>query len=51
MSSRSLVFIVPVVVIAIFWLMARYESRFSKDASRKSYFERNGKVLGIARSG
>jgi spermidine/putrescine transport system permease protein len=47
-SSRSLVFIVPIVVIAVFWLMARYESRFNKDASKKGYFERNGKVLGIA---
>jgi spermidine/putrescine transport system permease protein len=47
-SSRALVFIVPVVIIAIFWLMARYEARFSKDASQKGYFERNGKVLGIA---
>jgi spermidine/putrescine transport system permease protein len=47
-SSRALVFIVPIVVIAAFWLMARWESRLHKDASRKSYFERNGKVLGIA---
>lgn len=48
MSSRSLVFIVPLVVIAAFWLMARFEARNLKDASRKGYFERNGKVLGIA---
>src|SRR5262245_6023589 len=47
-SSRSLVFIVPIVVILVFWLMARWETRFVKDASRKSFFERNGKVLGIA---
>src|SRR3569623_45041 len=47
-TSRSLVFIVPIVVIAVFWLMARWEGRFHKDASRKGYFERNGKVLGIA---
>ncbi len=48
MSSRTLVFIVPLVVIAVFWLMARWEARSIKDASRKSYFERNGKALGIA---
>ncbi|HVT52971.1 MAG TPA: ABC transporter permease [Dongiaceae bacterium] len=48
MSSRTLVFIVPLVVIAFFWLMARWESRHVKDASKKGYFERNGKVLGIA---
>lgn len=48
MSSRAFVFIVPIVVIAVFWLMARWEARFHKDASHKGFFERNGKVLGIA---
>jgi spermidine/putrescine transport system permease protein len=47
-SSRSFVFLVPIVVIAIFWLMARWEARTVNDPSRKSFFERNGKVLGIA---
>jgi spermidine/putrescine transport system permease protein len=47
-SSRAFVFIIPVVVIAIFWLMARWERRTINDPSRKSFFERNGKVLGIA---
>lgn len=48
MSSRALVFIVPVIVIAIFWAMARWEAKRNPDPSRKGYFERNGKVLGIA---
>lgn len=47
MSSRALVFVVPVIVIAIFWAMARWEARGSSDPSRKGYFERNGKLLGI----
>jgi spermidine/putrescine transport system permease protein len=47
-SSRALVFIVPIIVIAVFWLMAHWEGRLHKDASRKGFFERNGKVLGIA---
>jgi spermidine/putrescine transport system permease protein len=47
-SSRAFVFIIPVVVIAVFWLMARWEARAINDPSRKSFFERNGRVLGIA---
>lgn len=47
MSSRALVFIVPVIIIAIFWAMARYESRRGVDPSHKGFFERNGMVLGI----
>ncbi|MEZ5831356.1 MAG: ABC transporter permease [Dongiaceae bacterium] len=48
MSSRAVALIVPFVVIAIFWAMARWEAKFAKDPTHKSYFERNGVVLGIA---
>jgi spermidine/putrescine transport system permease protein len=47
-SSRLFVLIIPFVVIAIFWLMARYEGRLRHDPTHKGYFERNGMVLGIA---
>lgn len=47
MSSRFIVFLVPVAVIALFWLMARREQRFAHDPTHKSFFERNGTVLGI----
>jgi spermidine/putrescine transport system permease protein len=46
-SSRLVVLAVPFVVIAIFWLMARYEGRQRHDPTHKGYFERNGMVLGI----
>lgn len=46
-SSRLVALIVPFVVIAIFWLMARREAQRSQDPTRKSYFERNGTTLGI----
>ena len=48
MSSRLVVLVIPFVVIAIFWLMARYEGRQRHDPTHKGYFERNGMVLGIA---
>ncbi|MBA4097481.1 MAG: ABC transporter permease [Rhodospirillum sp.] len=48
MSSRLFVLLIPFVVIAIFWLMARYEGRLRHDPTHKGYFERNGMVLGIA---
>ncbi len=47
MSSRLFVLVIPFVVIAIFWLMARYEGRRRHDPTHKGYFERNGMVLGI----
>lgn len=47
MSSRAFVFFIPVVVIAIFWLMARREAKRRPDPTRKGFFERNGLVLGI----
>lgn len=47
MSSRAFVFFIPVIVIAIFWWMARREARLRPDPTRKGFFERNGTVLGI----
>lgn len=47
MSSRFVVFLIPVVVIAIFWLMARFEKKAAHDPTHKGFFERNGTVLGI----
>src|SRR4029453_8428062 len=46
-SSRLIVIIVPFVVIAIFWLMARREAQLRHDPTHKGYFERNGMTLGI----
>jgi hypothetical protein len=46
-SSRLVVLCVPFVVIAIFWWMARREAKLRHDPTHKSYFERNGMVLGI----
>ena len=48
MSSRLVVLLVPFVIIAIFWWMARREAKLRHDPTHKSYFERNGMVLGIA---
>jgi spermidine/putrescine transport system permease protein len=45
--SRFVIFLIPLVVIAAFWAMARYESRTAHDPTHKSYFERNGTTLGI----
>lgn len=47
MSSRLLVFLIPFAVIAIFWVMARSEKKLAHDPTHKSFFERNGMVLGI----
>jgi spermidine/putrescine transport system permease protein len=46
-SSRFLVFVIPLVVILAFWLMAKREQGQSHDPTRKSFFERNGTVLGL----
>jgi len=46
-SSRFVVFLLPIVVFAAFWLMARYESRLAHDPTHKGYFERNGTTMGI----
>ena len=48
MNSRFLVFLVPIVVIVIFWLMANRESKLAHDPTHKGFFERNGAVLGLA---
>jgi spermidine/putrescine transport system permease protein len=45
--SRFFVFLVPLAVIAMFWLMARYEGKFAHDPNHKSFFERNGLGLGV----
>jgi spermidine/putrescine transport system permease protein len=47
-SSRLFVFLLPVVVIAIFWWMANREQRLAHDPTHKGYFERNGTFLGVA---
>jgi spermidine/putrescine transport system permease protein len=46
-GSRALVFILPVIVIAIFWAMARWEAKHFHDPTHKGYFERNGTMLGL----
>ena len=48
MSSRFLVFLIPVAVIAIFWIMAKAEKGKAHDPTHKGFFERNGTVLGLA---
>ena len=47
MSSRLFVFLLPIVVIAIFWLMAKVEKKAAHDPTHKSFFERNGTALGL----
>ena len=45
--SRFVVFLLPLAVIAGFWLLSRQESKFVHDPTHKSFFQRNGMVLGI----
>lgn len=45
--SRFAIFLIPLVIIAIFWVMSRFEARTAHDPTRKGFFERNGTVLGI----
>jgi len=45
--NRYFIFLIPVAVIAIFWAMSRYEAKGRHDPTRKSFFERNGPVLGL----
>jgi spermidine/putrescine transport system permease protein len=47
-SSRALALFIPFIVIAAFWLLARHEAKLGHDPTHKSYWERNGTVLGIA---
>jgi spermidine/putrescine transport system permease protein len=46
-SSRAFVFILPLVVIALFWLMVNRESKLAHDPTHKGFFERNGTALGV----
>ena len=45
--SRLLIFLLPVLVITAFWVMARAEAKLAHDPSHKSFFERNGTMLGL----
>jgi spermidine/putrescine transport system permease protein len=45
-SSRFIVFLLPLIVIVAFWAMARYEAKAAHDPTHKSFFERNGTTLG-----
>ena len=47
MSSRLFVFLIPLVVILVFWAMAKAEGKLAHDPTHKSFFERNGTVLGL----
>jgi spermidine/putrescine transport system permease protein len=46
-SSRLVVFLIPVIVFAIFWAMAKAEGKNRQDPTHKGFFERNGTALGI----
>ncbi|MBL8792046.1 MAG: ABC transporter permease [Rhizobiales bacterium] len=46
-TSRTLILLIPFVVIAAFWLLSRYEAKLGHDPTHKSYWERNGMVLGL----
>jgi spermidine/putrescine transport system permease protein len=46
-SSRLFVFILPIIVIAIFWAMASREAKLAHDPTHKGFFERNGTTLGV----
>ncbi|MFZ8941942.1 MAG: ABC transporter permease [Gemmobacter sp.] len=45
MSSRFVVLLIPLAVIAIFWLMARREAA-TRGPGHRGYFDRNGALLG-----
>ena len=45
--SRALVYLIPLVIIAVFVVMARYERRLAHDPTHRGFFERNGTILGI----
>ena len=47
MNSRFLVFLVPIAVIAMFWVMANRESKLAHDPTHKGFFERNGTAMGM----
>jgi spermidine/putrescine transport system permease protein len=45
-NSRVLVFFIPVVVIVVFWAMAKREAALTHDPTHKGFLERNGTTLG-----
>ena len=46
--SRELIFVIPLVVIAAFWLMSKYEARLAGvDSQSRSFFQRNGAPMAI----
>jgi spermidine/putrescine transport system permease protein len=45
--SRFVIFLIPLLVIAAFWALSRYEAKAVHDPTHKSFFERNGMTLGI----
>ena len=47
MNSRFLVFLVPIAVIAMFWVMANRETKLAHDPTHKGFFERNGTAMGM----
>lgn len=42
---KTIIILLPFVLIAVFWAMAARERRLANDPSRKSFFERNGAVI------
>jgi spermidine/putrescine transport system permease protein len=45
--NRQFVFVIPVIIIALFWAMARYEARAARDSASRSFVQRNGLALSI----
>lgn len=46
MTSRSFIFLVPLLIIGLMLLLSYLERRKSTDPNTKGYFEKNGKALG-----
>ena len=42
---KTIIILLPFVLIAVFWAMAARERRLANDPSRKSFFQRNGAVF------
>ena len=42
---KTIIILLPFVLIALFWAMAARERRLANDPSRKSFFQRNGAVI------
>jgi spermidine/putrescine transport system permease protein len=45
--NRQFVFFIPVIVIAVFWAMARYEAKVARDSASRSFVQRNGLALSV----